>query len=162
MNDSKSRPHPHEDVTGVDRDDWLLELDTQALTHRDGLAAMAYLFHRATMVGNPAPIVAQMWERISQPQVGDLVIEATYWFPNRDEDHRLKSLGLLVARREEWACSDEEWARWEAEDPEAYDGERPVERDAWYIQYGSKSGDICRWTNCTFLVAPIDRKAFLP
>lgn len=149
---------PREDVTGADREDWLLDLDSRAMAHRDALAVMAYHLQRASMVGNPAPNTQKVWERISEPRIGDLVVEATYNWPGRDEDHRAKSLGILVEKRAEWACSDEEWARWEAEDPEAYDGERPIEREAWYIQYGSSAADICRWTNCTFTALPISRE----
>jgi hypothetical protein len=151
---------PHEGIAGVDREDWLLDLDTRAMAHRDALAAMGLHLQRASTVGNPAPIVKEIWNRISESQIGDLVVEATYWFPNRDEDHRAKSLGILVEKRREWACSDEEWARWEAEDPDAYDGERPIERDAWYIQYGSSAADVCRWTNCMFVTVPIKPDEF--
>ena len=153
---------PHEGVVGADREDWLLDLDMRALPHRDALASLAFHLQTASCVGNAAPNTKRVWDRISKPQVGDLVVEYTYWFPNRDVDHRAKSLGILVEKRVEWACSDEEWARWEAEDPEAYDGERPVERDAWYVQYGSAAADICRWTNCMFLAVPIEPREFRP
>lgn len=148
---------PHEDIPGVDREDWLLDLDERAIPHRDALATMAFHLQRASMVGNPAPVVSEIWDRISEPKVGDLVAEVTYWFPSRDEDHRARSLGILIERRAEWACSDEQWEQWQAEDP---DGERPIERDAWYIQYGSKAADICRWTNCMFVAIPLDPREF--
>ena len=153
---------PHEGVAGIDRDDWLLDLDMRALPHRDALASVAYNLQQASLVGNPAPIVKRIWDRISKPKIGDLVVESTYWFPNRDEDHRAKSLGILVAKRSEWACSDDEWAKTVAEeDPEitAMEG-RPIESDAWYIQYGSKAADICRWSNCTFIAIPTDHREF--
>lgn len=155
-------PAPREGVVGVDRDDWLLDLDMRAMPHRDALAAMAGHLQTASLVGNPAPNTKAVWDRISNPQVGDLVVESTYWWPGRNEEHRAQCLGILLAKRAEWACSDEEWARWESEDPGAYGGERPIERDVWYIQYGSGAKDICRWVNCTFIALPTNPREFRP
>lgn len=164
-------PVPREGVAGSPRTDWLLELDTEAMPHRDALAAMAFHLQRATLVGTRAPIVQQMWDRISAPRVGDLVVESTYYFPNRDMDHRAKSLGILLAHREEWAQTDEEWAA-EAEADRAcnrengYEPDLGIERaretDAWYIQYGNDAVDVCRWTNCTFYAIPTDFREFRP
>jgi len=164
---------PHEDVSGIDRSgDDLLSLDMRAVAHRTALAAMATHLHSAVSVGNPAPAVARMSERLRHPQIGDFVLE---WMvgltPRRDLDSRIKAMGYLIEKRREWWTTDEEWQRHLAEelacrreyDPDAELDEDDLERsteEAWYIQYGPDPGDICRWTNCSFIVVPIDPAEF--
>lgn len=149
---------PREGVKGIDRDDWLLSLDEAAVAHRDALRAVVYHLWSATLIGNPAPIVRHMYERISHPRVGDLVIETSGIFRFRDDlETRTQALGILLEHRREWWHTDEEWARELAEEP--YEDERPTE-DAWYVQYGSSAEDVCRWTNCDFITVPIDLDEF--
>jgi hypothetical protein len=157
MNDNKIDHllQPREGVVGTDRDDWLLELDTRAVTHRDALGAMAYHLRSASLVGNPAPITKQVWDRISHPRVGDLVVETGVMF-SRDLDDRLKGFGILLAHRDEYMHTDLQWeavcSQWEGEP-------RPT-MEAWYIQYGNAAVDICRWSNCDFLAIPTELREF--
>jgi hypothetical protein len=147
---------PHEDVAGTERSDWLLSLDENATTHRAALITLAFHLRSACMVGNPAPVVDRMAARILDPQIGDLVVETTR---GRRRDDSYLALGFLVERRQEWWSSDEDWERYKAEDDSLTDAERTT-AEAWYVQYGSAAGDICRWTNCSFMVVPTSVDSF--
>jgi len=146
---------PHEDVGGVDRDDWLLSLDDEALTHQDRLIALAFFLQDACLVGNPAPVVRRMYERIKNPQVGDLVVETS----RRRGGNSHMALGILLERRQEWWSTDEDWERSKREDDALTDADRSTD-DAWYIQYGSGAHDVCRWTNCMFIMVPAPGENF--
>lgn len=157
---------PHEDVRGTDRTgDDLLSLDERAIAHRDALIRMAKHLNQATMVGHPAPIVERIRKRITTPEPGDLVVEVSALY-RRELDDRIKALGYLVERRTEWATTHEAWnqemleegvqARLNGEtEMPAWLADRPRDT-AWYVQYGPDPVDICRWTNCDFLVLPVD------
>lgn len=150
---------PHEDITGVDRTgDPLLCLEDDHLPVKAALIVMARHLSTATMVGNPAPVVERMGGRLRSPQVGDLVVEQSNAASMR-RDGWGRGFGYLVERRREWWHTDEEWTALLADGEYAEDDERPTD-DAWYIQYGPAAADICRWTNCSFLVIPIDTETF--
>jgi hypothetical protein len=143
-------PQPYEGITGTDLTAYdLLSLDERAIAHRDTLLAMALHLNTATLVGNPAPVVERMSERIRNPRPGDLACaaEAMHRGPRADVDYRTKGLGVLLARRREYCESHQDWA-----DLCLREGWNPLteERmtdDAYYLQYGPEPGDICRWTN---------------
>lgn len=142
---------PHEGIVGTDRaGDLLLSLEEANVHVRDLVAHLAYKLYRATLVGQPAPRIAELHTRMTAPVPGDLVlvIDSIYAC---DLDTRVKGLGYLVARRAEWWTTDEVYAAELAEDP---DVERLVERDAIYVQYGPAAADVCRWVNCTVVAAP--------
>lgn len=152
---------PHEGITGVDRrDSLLLSREPEARGHRDALISMAYHLKTACLVGDPAPVVTRMWQRIDDPQPGDLVVEVSAMW-SVDPDTRCKGFGFVITRRREWASTDAEWdaAKCEAAEGEwgheMGDDERLVEPDAWYIQYAPHAGDVCRWENCSFIVLPV-------
>jgi hypothetical protein len=158
MTDIATYKQPHEDVHGTDRDDLLLSLDTAALPHRDALVVLANHLHRATMVGQPAPIVHQMHVRITRPQVGDLVCEVSaVYLRHRDGPNalqqRLQGLGILLEHRMEWANTDEEWER-ERETYGLVDESERMREEAWYVQYGSSAADVCRWRDAQFIALP--------
>lgn len=158
---------PREGITGTLRDqDDLLSLDELAIPRRMIMCAMAKCLQRATMVGNPAPVVARMDERMRNPQAGDLVVETSRLGRNRMD---VETFGILLGRRDEWWQTDEEWAARLAGEREAHDEMRtrwpdlgefePDKRmtdDAWYVQYGPQPGDVCRWVNCEFMAIPTD------
>lgn len=173
-----SHPQPYEGITGTDRtEDDLLSLEDVAIRRRLLIKGLANCLRKATLVGNPAPIVTRMNERMRNPQPGDLVMEESTTY-RRDEDIQVKGFGILIAHRQEWWQTDEEWAKQveqERADHEEFlrsdyaqtgDADEPWEPEergtdhAWYVQYGPKAGDICRWTNCAFTVIPTDPRAF--
>jgi hypothetical protein len=151
---------PHEDIAGTDRTgNDLLSLEPSAQAHRDALIALTRHLHTATLVGNPAPVVQRMCERIYSPQPGDLVVESSAGMHSADPKRRATALGYLVEKRREWWHTDEEWEQYKTEDGFVTDDDRMVDT-AWYIQYGPNPGDIFRWVNCSFLVVPVDPDEF--
>jgi hypothetical protein len=107
-NGALTHPQPHEDIRGTDREDDLLSLEEAAVPRRLMMGGMAKCLRDAVLVGNQAPVVRRMWERMKDPQPGDLVIE-TSTFYRRNEDDRVKAMGILVAHRVEWWQTDAEW-----------------------------------------------------
>lgn len=167
-------PQPREGITGTDRTDDLLSLEEEAVPRRLAFNGLADCLYRACLVGNPAPVVARMWERIRDPQIGDLVLEQSSRY-RKDEDTQIKRLGILLAHRTEWWETDEEWAAQVEQErihfeefkrgPYGQPGDtfEPDERmtdHAWYVQYGPGAGDICRWVNCMFYLVPTERGVF--
>lgn len=151
--DRSNLKQPHEGITGTDRSgDDLLSLDMGAVAHRDALISMAYQLKTACLVGNPAPVVEDMYRRITSPQPGDLVVEAgARWY---DLLKRVPSLGFLIEKRREWWHTDDEWEAHKIENEFTDDEERQIDT-AWYIQYGPSPGNVYRWVNCDFTVLPI-------
>jgi hypothetical protein len=139
-------PQPYEGINGTVRDgDDLLSLEDEAMPRRRMMIMIGLNLRRATLVGNPAPIVAAMNERLSHPQPGDLVFETTT-ARRAGSEHR--GFGILLEHRREWCSTDEDWARDTADEPGELRGDdnRPAD-DAWYVQYGPGERDIARWTN---------------
>lgn len=144
--------YPH----GEDRPSLLLSLDDGADEHRDRILGLAQHLFSAVLVGNPAPLVAAMCERMRNPVPGDLVAERSAAMYSRNADDRLHGLGYLIVTRQEWLSSDAEWEANRAEwGDDALDarGDRP-HQDVWYVQYGQDAGDVARWANCTFIALP--------
>lgn len=176
-NGARNYPQPHEGIAGADRDDDLLSLEEAAVPRRLLMGGMARCLRDAVLVGDPAPSVARMWQRMKSPEPGDLVIE-TSTFYRRDEDSRVKAMGILVAHRVEWNEKDEEWAACVEQERIRHDDflrgpysqpddgpfdpsacERTTDH-AWYVQYGPQAADVCRWVNCDFMMIPADSSAF--
>lgn len=164
MSETKARyPQPREGITGTERtDDDLLSLDDKAVPRRLLMLGTASALYAAVLVGNPAPVVAKMHDRMRKPQPGDLVMEVGVQFRKSDPDSQIKGFGILIDHRKEWMSTDEEWAAEVANEP----GIDPVRDrfadDAWYVQYGPHVEDVCRWTNCDFLAIPTDRSWGVP
>jgi len=146
-------PQPYEGVKGTDRsEDYLLSLDPKALSVRAVIMALAKHLGDATLVGNPAPRVARMRERMTAPQIGDLVVEESKALHSRDEIVKAQGFGILLAVRDEWCVRDEDWEK-EKTEYDLRDEDRAHDR-GWYVQYGCDPGDVCRWTDCSFMVVP--------
>lgn len=155
MSETTARyPQPREGITGTDRtEDDLLGLDDKAVARRLMMIGTARALNSACLVGNPAPVVADMYARMRDPRPGDLVMETGTPFRRNDPDAQIKGFGILIGHREEWASTDEEWAAACAEDPDVREDER-FHDHAWYVQYGPAAEDVCRWTNCEFIAIP--------
>lgn len=177
MSKDRNYKQPHEGIAGTSRDDDLLSLEDAAIPHRMAIMGLANCLCKATLVGQPAPIVQRMSDRMRDPRPGDLVMEESTRY-RRDEDDRVKAFGILIEHRVEWWETDEEWAKMVAEERADHDaflrsayaqpgdeaepwepGERRTDH-AWYIQYGPQVGDICRWVNCSFVAIPTDPREF--
>lgn len=156
MSETSTRyPQPREGITGTERtEDDLLALNDKAVARRLLMIGTVKALRTATLVGNPAPVVAEMWARMQDPQPGDLVMESGTPFRKSDPDAQIKGFGILIAHREEWASTDEEWAATLAEEPDLVREEERFHDHAWYVQYGPAAEDVCRWTNCEFMAVP--------
>lgn len=148
-------PEPMQDVEGIDYDDPLLKLDDASLRMR------------ATVI----TIVASMWpsvlasrakepyERMKDPQDGDLVVESTsalYWAQRDPMAHRvIHGFGYLLGHRLEWGQTRVEWleavARGDCGPEERYADQ------ITYVQYGPTARDIARWSNCMWIAVPTER-----
>jgi hypothetical protein len=138
---------PHEGIQGTERSgDGLLRLDNTSA--RDVIATLAYHLYMATLVGHAASMVNDLRERMTNPQVEDLVV-----ISDARSNQIPEGVGYLVAHRAEWWTTDEQWEADKAESSLA-DEDRMVERDAWYVQYGPNPADVCRWVNCLPLAVP--------
>lgn len=147
---------PRQGVVGLDRSgSYLLSLDEQARQHREALIELADHLFTAICVGNQAPVVERMYNRITQPVVGDLVVETSRRGRRADDEARLMALGYLVEHRYEWWETDEEWNAHLADDGGLTDEDRTID-EAWYVQYGPNPDDVCRWTNANFRAVPVD------
>jgi len=170
-------PQPGEGITGINLGgDNLVALDDAALAVRNQLRTMAELLRDVTLVGDPAPFVRRVYSRITRPVPGDYVTE-TSTMHQKDKPDWFHGTGYLIGHRDEWACTDEEWADEKAKacldheaflkgpnsrpgdadepfDPEEYLGDRRTDH-AWYVQYGPEPADVARWVNCAFLVIPV-------
>jgi hypothetical protein len=122
---------------GTRREDAVLSLDASvAVGVRRLLRGVSYHLGRATLVGNAAPVIVDMRERMRHPKPGDLVVEQSR--RQVDDDTAVKSVGILVEhRREHFGEGDEAWSE-----------------DAWYVQYGPEPEDVCRWVNADFAAIP--------
>lgn len=150
---TQNYPQPREGITGVeDTNSDLLSLDEAALPRRQVMAGMARCLRQACCVGSPAPIVSRMWERMSHPRPGDLVLEVS----------RLGSLdapeafGILLAHRMEWYQTDSQWQEEMKDEPEEFrSNDNRATDHAWYVQYGPHAEDVCRWVDCMFMMIPV-------
>ncbi len=172
-----SWPQPHEGITGTGRPGWLLSLDDKAVPYRDAIIVLARHLQNTVLVGQPAPVVRRMGDRMRHPRVGDLVV-TNMALMTRDPDTRLKGLGILIhAGRKEWYETDTEWEAFcatertaacenhsgaEAGEIIAYTtGEDNRATDtAFYVQYGPDAGDVCRWVNEMCTMVPVDVDSF--
>lgn len=110
--------------------------------------AIAELIHTlwsAVCVGNQAPIVKDLFERMDAPIPGDWVMEMSTY--HRGARHELTGLGRLIKVVREARTDLPEW-------DVTRDGPYP-ERDVWYIQQAT-TGKLVTWENCMFKASPCD------
>lgn len=153
-------PQPHEGIKGKTRKDDLLSLSDRAYPRRVmTLRLFESFYHAVTRNSSRDPDLLKAYQWIIRPEIGDLVVEMsalwTAWGldPEKTRERKTHGFGILVAKRQEWACSDDEWQTMLEEEPEY--GERPTDI-GWYVQYGPKPADVCRWANCMFLAIPTE------
>lgn len=150
MDDETSLLQPYEGIYGAFRDNFLLSLEDEATEHREALMRMAKHLRAALLTGHPAPIATRIWEQVSKPEPGDLVVETTRALHSLDH----QGFGILLAHRTEWAESDKARAQYD------YPGEERPREDVWYVQYGNGHRDIARWQDCEFMTLPVAVESF--
>lgn len=156
-------PQPHEGIKGINRTrDDLLSLTEPAMQRRVVLLRIASELWKAALNGAHTEAGQDLYQRMSKPGLGDLVIETVGMrHPlKRDADGEARAVtcfGILLGSRTEWACTDEEWQRYREEG--AADGypmpdDSRITTEAAYVQYGPGANDICRWVNCSLIGLP--------
>jgi hypothetical protein len=85
------------------------------------------------------------------------VLETTSSLFRSDVERRTMGFGILIAHREEWAQTDEEYQQ-SIDAGEVGADDKRWRDSAWYVQYGPQPDDVCRWVNCSFIAVPIDAK----
>ena len=101
------------------------------------LAVSAYYAWYNCLVGSPAPRIAELYRELSNPKVGDLVLE-TSTFGRRFG--RPPTIGRLAKVSREHVNAE----GWE----EDADGPLPFDT-FWYLT--NLDGEEERWSNCTFI-----------
>jgi hypothetical protein len=161
-NKPDSYPQPHEGVTGADRlQDDLLDLDEGSLRRRAAMLRISCALWKATLNGANTEYGRAGYQEMTHPRIGDLVAEVGALrgpeLPDHDGEARLVTgFGILLGDRTEWNCSHETWDR-EVADGVYGEGltldDRATTR-AFYVQYGPKAADVCRWVNCDLAALP--------
>lgn len=156
-------PQPHEGVTGIKRTrDDLLALDEAAMQRRVVILQIATELWRAALNGAHTESGRELYERMANPRMGDLVVETVGMRTplGRDSDGDARAVtcfGILLGQRTEWSCTDEKWREYQAEaEAEGYtlaDADR-ITDEGTYVQYGPEPQDICRWANCSLIALP--------
>lgn len=163
MTEENSLPEPHENVRGVDRTrDDLLSLDVPALKRRVIMLHLANQLWNTTMGATGTPRGQAAYERMTEPKVGDLVVESVAMcFPSVDDPERgprsTHGFGILLGVRAEWTSSNEEWQKRLAKSQGWKRPLRPEDRPmvtAQYVQYGPKATDVVRWVDATLFALP--------
>jgi hypothetical protein len=162
---TESWPQPYHDITGTDRThDDLLSLTEPAMRRRVAILGDALELWKSALNGGLTESSRGLYRRMTRPGIGDLVVETIGMrYPTRRDaqgDVRaVTCFGILLGTRIEWACTDEDWRRYQ--DEGAADGyhlpnDARVTTEAAYVQYGPSADDICRWTNCSLIAMPPD------
>lgn len=128
------------------------------------IESLIYNLYGATLVGNPAPSVKALHDRMVNPKVGDLVLEvSSIWQEGRTGTR----LGRLVKIALEPMYTAEQWYG----DMEAEPEEKIPNEHVWYLTLAD--GREYHWTNAQFVAVPTnllshaypfqsDPSAFLP
>lgn len=154
-------PQPHEGIRGTIRDEPWLSKDAEMVPVRDAIAGLTHQLWLVTLAESAHGALTTTHayathSRINAHQPGDLVIEVSRALHSQDPKMRHWGFGYLLAERQEWCKSDEDWlAECAAEEWDPATEERTTER-ATYIQYGPRPEDICRWHNAMFDSVPLD------
>lgn len=101
------------------------------------LVVNAYHAWNNCLVGDPTPRIAELYKELSNPQVGDMVLETSTFGRKR----RTPAIGRLTKVAREPAYPTDEWN-------ESEDGPMPLDT-FWYLT--GLDGDEQRWANCTFI-----------
>ena len=109
------------------------------------IEVLAYQNYRSTLVGNPAPVVKQLGDRMRDVRVGDLALEVTtIYHPDRLGER----LGRLVRIAEEPVFTPEQWADGGGEN-------EPIPtHTVWYLRL--PDGREYGWYNASFIAVPTD------
>jgi hypothetical protein len=139
-------PHDLSDVPRPDRqDDPILAADDAV---RQVIAVTAYQAWRLS--GSPAaPIGRWLSDRTRNPRPGDLCFIPDA-LARHDATIQRQGFGYLLVARLEPCYTAEDWQKV----ADQYEGDScPLER-VFYLQYGPRLEDVCRWENATCQAIP--------
>lgn len=122
--------------------------DPMSRAEKERLGSVMLDLRRAMIVGNPAPVVSEMWQRHKHPQPGDWVIETS-------------TLHALVRYPERWT-PDRRKDLWDGQFTRYLRSEirTDPEDPSWSEQVlicENPDGTEYAWTNAELAVVPFDR-----
>lgn len=136
-----------ERLVGTDRSaDPLLNLDEAFLPFRAlVMSSQWYATYLFGMAGSP---IGEHWQRrYRQPRPGELCFATDYAINTRaDADTLMKSFGYFLGEQQEPIYDEATWEQVQSQYEDRT--ECPTER-VFYIQYGPKPEDVCRWENAS-------------
>lgn len=140
-----------ERLLGTDRSaDPLLTLDEAFLPFR--VLVMNSQWYATYLFGMAGSPLGREWQRrYRKPEPGDLCFATDHALyshtdPRFNADTLMKSFGYFLGEQREPIYDDETWARVREQYGDRKDC--PTER-IFYLQYGPKPDDVCRWENAS-------------
>lgn len=116
----------------------LLGTDPASLAMRDALMQVTHHLYRTTL---RVQLTTSYYERMSNPQPGDFVMESSRGWWASSPETRMRSFGVLLGVRNEL-------------------GNDRKSRAVTYVQYGPHPGQSCRWEEGIFVLVPTDFNTF--
>jgi hypothetical protein len=148
--------------------DLLLGFDEESLHWRQLVAEQAVILHSAVPSGSMSPRQRDIWARITHPELGDYVYEASTLYLRHGEDGKSvgidRQTGYLHAITEMPVYTEAEWnaeqllieADGEARQPYSA---CPTE-EVWVVRNGPGADDLTYWHNAIIRVIPLSRELF--
>lgn len=104
----------------------------------------AYNTYKATLIGGAPAYTTALFDELSHPKPGDLVMEVTtHYMKNRDT---LEGIGRLNRIAQEPICTPEE-----AKEAGYVDGEEIPKHTVYYVALEFDDGRELRWHNAKFI-----------
>lgn len=121
------------------------------------LANATYAMYRAVLVGNPAPITKEAYQRMQAPQPGDVVVEISS--VSRRDWPLSTGVGTLLFTADRKPRTDAEWIAaqeagfWRARKQRPRANAEPDLSDYWYVDPLDGAQRAC-WQNAQFIAVP--------
>lgn len=110
------------------------------------IGAAGYQAYSNCIVGNQAPAIKRYFDRVRNPEPGDLVVETSTFYARDLRGYGHVAVGTLVERKIESLVYEEDGF-----EPD------PYEEEAWYVTPFT-GGETIRWTNAEFIAIPSTRQ----
>lgn len=121
------------------------------------LANATYAMHRAVLVGNPAQVTAEAYERMTHPRPGDIVVEISS--VSRSDWPMSSGVGELLFAADRKPRTAEEWEEavaagfWKARKQRPRANVEPDLFDYFYVDPLDGAQRTC-WENANFIAVP--------
>lgn len=110
------------------------------------LGAAGYQAYSNCLVGHAAPMVTRYFNRVKNPEPGDLVLETSTFYARDLRGYGHVAVGTLVERKVESLVYEEDGLE-----------SQPYQEEAWYVT-PLTGGETIRWTNADFIAIPASRQ----